>query len=329
MQRQLTNAVAEKENNLLCRMLSDIISDKEGLSLLNKKLLIQLLILKIYQPNKFNEIKGGYSNDTYHYLDENLVLRFPKACNPFHPELAIEVQNLMLAGLLNLTPLKTVAYYAKYHVLVTEFMPAYRSLSAADFKNPSKLIALAVLVKKLHYSPFKFKKNPETAISYINESSKCFQTIIPILGKKDYPLLKKLTGIKNFLAKSHDIKFPAHGDLHHFNIIETNGTLQLIDWELSSLEDPAYDISRLFCVTGFNSAQKEIFLKTYKNSCSIFLSDSDIKHLIKRIQLYESLNYFSIVIWARYAMSFFYADHRKLLQETITHFSAKDKLICY
>lgn len=329
MPKQLTKAVAEKENNLLYRMLSDIMREKEGPRLLNKNLLIQLLILKIYQPNKFNEIKGGYSNDTYHYVDENLVLRFPKAYNPLYPELAIEVQNLMLANLLNLTPLKAVAYYAKYSVLVTEFIPSYQTFSATDFKNSNRLISLAHLVKKLHYSPLKFKTNPETAISFIDESSKSFQIIKTILNKKDYLLLKKLIGIKNFLTRTNYIKFPSHGDCHHFNVIEINGNLQLIDWELSSLEDPAYDISRLFCVTGFTSEQKEIFLKAYKSSYNIILPADDIKNLIKRIQLHESLNYFSIIIWARYAMSFFHEDQQKLLKEVIENYSQKDQLIRY
>ena len=329
MQKQVTNAAIEKENNLLYQMLADIKKEQEGPLLLNKNLLIQLLILKIVQPSKFKEIKGGHSNDTYHYLDENFVLRFPKAYNPLCPELSIEIQNLILAKLLNLTPLNVVAYYTKYSLLITEFIPSYRSLAAIDFKNPAKLIALAQLVKKLHYSPFCFKKTSETAISLIDESSKSFQIIKPILDKKDYQILTKLTGIKNFLAKSNSLKFPAHGDLHHFNVIESNGNLQLMDWEFSSLEDPAYDIARLFCVTEFNSQQKEIFLKVYKSSYNIILSEYDIKNLIKRILLYETLNNFSIVIWTKYAMPFFYADKFKLLEETIVNFSSKDQLIRY
>jgi thiamine kinase-like enzyme len=326
--QQVTNTMIEKENNLLCQILADIKEEQEGPRLLNKNLLIQLLILKIVQPSQFKEIKGGHSNDTYHYLDENFVLRFPKAYNPLCPELSIEIQHLMLAKLLNLTPLKIVAYYTKYSLLVTEFISSYRPLTAIDFKNPAKLIALAQLVKKLHYSPFSFKKISATAISLIDESSKSFQIIKPILEKKDYQILAKLTGIKNFLAKSNYLKFPAHGDLHHFNVIESNGNLQLMDWELSSLEDPAYDIARLFCVTEFDSQQKEIFLKIYKNSYNITLSEYDIKNLIKRILLYETLNNFSIVIWTKYAMPFFYAEKYKL-EETIVNFSTKDKLIRY
>ncbi|MFZ0219534.1 MAG: phosphotransferase [Candidatus Aquirickettsiella sp.] len=329
MQRQLTKTVAEKENNLLCQMLADIKKEQEGPLLLNKNLLIQLLILKINQPSKFIAIKGGHSNDTYHYAEENLVLRFPKHYSPVYRHLSIEVQNLIQAQLSNLTPLKTVAYYSKYSLLVTEFLPPYQSLSIADFKNTNKLIALAHLVKKLHYSPFNFKKNPETAISFIDSSSKSFQIIKPILNKKDYAVLKKLVGIKNFLAKLKSLKFPSHGDLHHFNVIETGGDMQLIDWELSSIEDPAYDISRLFCVSAFNCEQKEVFLKIYKTAYGIILSELDIKNLIKRIQLHESLNNFSIVVWARYAMPYFCEDKRKLLQTSINDFTEKDKLIRY
>lgn len=329
MPGQFINNVLKKENNLFCRILSDLITEKEGPQLQNKQLLIQLLILKIYHPNDFKEIQGGYSNDTYHYKEENLVLRFPKAYNPFFPELSIEIQNLNQAQLHNLTPLKPIAYYAKYNLLVTEFIPDYQSLTARDFKNPAKLLTLADLVKRLHYSTFNFKQNTETANAVIDKSSQCFHTVQPILTKKDYSILKKLIGIKRFLEKAYDKKYPSHGDLHHYNIIEINGRLQLMDWELSSLEDPAYDLSRLFCVTQFNPAQKMIFLKAYKNATPLSLSEEQMKNLIKRIHLYESLNYFSIIIWSRYAMPFFYTSQQHLLKETIKHSSQQDKLIRY
>mgnify|MGYP003403052241 FL=1 len=59
----------------------------------------------------------------------------------------------------------------------------------------------------------------------------------------------------------------------------------------------------------------EIFIKNEDNltfhlqlmltlkALNVILSEADTKNLIKRIQLYQSLNYF--VIWAKYAMPFF------------------------
>lgn len=73
-----------------------------------------------------------------------------------------------------------------------------------------------------------------------------------------------------------------------------------------------------------------IFLKTYKNSDPFVLSAEEIKNLIKRIHLHESINYFSIIIWSRYAMPFFYADNeQRLLKERIQRSSQQDKLIRY
>lgn len=158
MFRTLTKAINEEEDDFIYRILSDITRETTGPQLFNKDLLIRLLILKIYQPSKFKTIEGGHSNDTYLYEDEKLVLRLPKVQNPYNPELLIEIQNLHQAQSLNLTPLKAIAYYAKYNLLVTEFLPNYQIFSPIDFQNPAKIISLAHLVKKLHYSEFDFKK---------------------------------------------------------------------------------------------------------------------------------------------------------------------------
>ena len=56
MPKQFIQVVAKKENSHFCRILSDVITEKEGPKLQNKSLLIQLLILKIYQPNQFKAV---------------------------------------------------------------------------------------------------------------------------------------------------------------------------------------------------------------------------------------------------------------------------------
>jgi len=321
MPKHLTADKAEKQ--FLVEMLTVIPKEEESSDLLNKKLLIRLLTLKINQPDQFKELVGGYSSNTYHYEKENLVFRIPKPHNPLYRHTDIEIHNLSQAKLSELTPLKIVAYYAKYSLLITQFIPSYQSYSAADFKNPDKLIALAHLVKKLHYSQFEFKKNHENPISFIDSSSKTFQNIKSILSAEDKKILEKLDAIRSYLAKFKIKKRPSHGDLHHFNLIETNGIMQLMDWELSSVEDPAHDIARFFCVTGLNAKQKEIFLQSYQSSLNILLPEPEINNLITRIQLFEPLNYFSIVVWAKYAVSFFYDDKRQLFEETIKNYTEK------
>lgn len=326
MSKQIIKTISEEQKPLdyLPQMLADIKKETSDELFLNKSLLIQLLTLIINQPDQFKPLIGGYSNDTYHYEKEYLILRFPKPNNPLYRHTSIEIHNLEQARLSGLTSLKVVAYSTKHFVLVTLFIPFCQSFSEKSFKEePKNIIELALVVKQLHYGSYDFKKNPETAISFIDASSKTYQTIKSVLNAEDYQILKKLDAIRNCLAKFKILKCPSHGDLHHFNLISIKGSMQLMDWEVSSIEDPAYDISRFFCVADFNTDQKNIFLQTYQNSCNILLLEPALTNLKTRIQLYEPLNYFSIVVWAKYAILFAYNDKRNLLDATIKNFTEK------
>lgn len=305
-------------------ILKSLENEQEGVDkfLINKKLLIRLLTTLINQPLEFSEIVGGYSKDTYHYRADNFVLCLPKPFNPLHRHHSIEVENLYHARLLALTPLTIIANYSKHQLLVTKFIPNYQTFTADDFQDPVNLIALADLVKKLHYSAADFKKNPETALSFIDSSSNSFKNISFILNAEDYQVLKKCDELRALLAKFPVVERPSHGDLHHFNIINNNNVMQLVDFELSSVEDPANDIARFFCVTGLNKEQQQIFLNAYKNSLGEILTKADMESLQQRIQLFEPLHYFSIAVWAKYAIQF-YEEKRVSLQAAITHYSEK------
>ena len=316
-------AITTEENEILSKMLSDLKKELLDHQVCNKNLLIELLTIKIHLSDQFKELIGGFSSNTYHYEKDNLVLRFPKPHNPLYRHANIEIHNLSEAKLFELTPLEIVGYYEKYSLLVTEFIPSYQTYSEKDFKKTDKLIGLTHLIKKLHYSQASFKKNPETTLCFIDSSTKTFQTIKSILSEEDYKILHKLDAIRDCLTKFNIIKRPAHGDLHHFNLIELNGKMQLMDWELSSLEDPALDISRFFCVSNLDNEQKGIFLQSYKSSLNIPLSEATMTSLATRVQLFEPLNYFSIVVWAKYAILFSYDDKRNLLEATIKNFTAK------
>lgn len=320
---------AIEEKIFLCNALSDIRKETIVEYVFNKALLIQILTLKIEQSDQFKKIVGGYSNNTYHYERKNLVLRFPKPHNLrylYAPDNSIEIHNLSQAKLLNLTPLEIAAYYTKYALLVTRFIPSYQLCSENYFKgehnNKKKLTEVAYLIKKLHYSNLKFKESNETLFPFINSSSKIFENIYSILTKEDHKILQTLDSIKSSLTQFEIIKRPSHGDLHHFNLIEINEAIQLIDWESSSVKDPAYDISRFLCSAELNSEAEDLFLQTYKSSLNIRLPDDEFTYLKTRIQLIKPLIYFSTVVWAKYTIHF-HCDKKRLFEEVIKTLTEK------
>lgn len=327
MLKAVTSTTPEKDQ-LLLDILIQLKNEKEDASekilvLYNKNLIVRLLYSKINQACQFLEITGGFSNETYHYQPENLVLRYSRIGNPFHPNQSAEVANVLQAKLFALTVLTIVGNYAKQRILVTHLIQNYQTYSMDDFKSSSKLIALANLVKTLHYSQSNFEENSESAIAIIDKLSPSFKRIKDSLNKEDYSILEKLAVLRRILKKYEIFKRPSHGDLHHFNLIEIDGLMQLIDWELSSLDDPAYDIARLFSVDNFNAEQKSFFINVYQNAFDIFLSKQKIEHLKQRIQLFEPLNHFAIVVWCKYNSQFCNSEKRELLNETITHYTRK------
>lgn len=187
------------ETKRLYEILESIREEEEQeFSVLRKKLLSQLLILKINQPNQFKALTGGFSSDTYHCTKENLVLRLPKLGNPLVRHTEIELYNISQAKSFGITPINVMAYFAKYSLLVTSFIPNYICYSTEEIKKLNQLAAAAHLIKKLHYSEIKFKRNKENAISIIDSSSKTFKVIERILIQKDYTILEKLDKIRFF-----------------------------------------------------------------------------------------------------------------------------------
>lgn len=65
-----------------------------------------------------------------------------------------------------------------------------------------------------------------------------------------------------------------HCDCHRKNIIASNEDLYYIDWELSLLADPLYDIAIHIQKMFYNEAQKELFLSNYfKKTDDVIISD--------------------------------------------------------
>lgn len=97
-----------------------------------------------------------------------------------------------------------------------------------------------------------------------------------------------------------------------------------MDWELSSIEDPALDISRFFCVANLDKGEKNFFLQAYRSSFDILLSKEMMESLKTRIQLFNPLNCFSIAVWARYVIpSFLSRDKKEVLEATIRNYTQK------
>jgi thiamine kinase-like enzyme len=155
------------------------------------------------------------AGSTTHYLDRG-----------------VETHNAAIAADLGLAP---PILFLDDRLLVTRFVSGARPLGAGDLDDPMVLLDVAALLKRLQGSDrsFAHERHP-------------FGEIDRYLGQHAHPrglaLRRAAQPIAGALERSPRTLVPAHVDASAANFLrDANGRLWLVDWEFSSMADPAWD----------------------------------------------------------------------------------------
>ena len=179
------------------------------------------------------EAIGSITNQTYR-LDVGQDAYVVRVAGPTtrYLDRAVETHNAAIAAELGLTP---PVLYLDDKLLVTRFVAGARPLSAGDLDDPARLQQVGDLLSRLQRSPrpFRHERHP-------------FGEIDRYLG--EYPharavaLRRSLQPVAVALARSPRPLVPAHVDASAANfLLGGDGRLWLVDWEFSSMADPAWD----------------------------------------------------------------------------------------
>jgi thiamine kinase-like enzyme len=146
----------------------------------------------------------------------------------------VEAHNATIAADLGLAP---PILFLDDTLLVTRFVAGSRSLTQADLDRPERLLQVAALLRRLQESarPFAGERHP-------------FGEIDRYLGQHSHPrataLRRASRPIEAALARSLRALVPAHVDAGAANfVLGADSSLFLVDWEFSSMADPAWDVA--------------------------------------------------------------------------------------
>ena len=176
---------------------------------------------------------GSITNQTYR-LDVGQDSYVVRVAGPTtrYLDRAVETHNAAIAAELGLAP---PVLYLDDNLLVTRFVTGARPLSANDLGDPSRLQQVGALLSRLRRSPrpFRHERHP-------------FGEIDRYLGQHPHPramaLRRALQPVEAALARSPRPLAPAHVDASAANfLLGGDGRLWLVDWEFSSMADPAWD----------------------------------------------------------------------------------------
>ncbi len=176
---------------------------------------------------------GSVTNQTYRITagTESYVVRVAGPTTRYLDR-DVETHNATIAAELDLAP---PILFLDDRLLVTRFVAGARPLAAADLDDPAILLKVAALLSRLQHSdrPFRFERHP-------------FGEIDRYLGQHAHAravaLRQAARPVEAALMRSPPALVPAHVDAAAANfLLGEHGKLWLVDWEFSSMADPAWD----------------------------------------------------------------------------------------
>ena len=248
--------------------------------------------LKVIFPNEQieNEVKisqmGGMSNKNikvtkgvYEY-----VLRVPGIGAEGMVVRSNEEQNSLQACKMGINP--PIRYFnSETGIKLADFVKNAETLNRATIQRPSNMKKIANIFRTLHHSHVRFGNEFNVFKEILNYE----HLLVKAEGKmyEGYePIRNKVFQLEDYLNQLGVSVKPCHNDLVAENFLKAeDGTIYLIDWEYSGMNDPMWDIAALFLESDFTDESKDYFLSHY-------FDGNEPENARKKILVYQILTQF-------------------------------------
>lgn len=207
---------------------------------------------------------GGMSNKNFrvNFEGKSYVLRIPGNGSEGMVERANEQFNADEASRLGVNP--PIRYFnAETGIKLADFVENAETLNSATIQRHDNMRRIAAIYRKVHGSHIRLKNE----FNIFSEIEK-YTSLIDKAGATMYDgweeTLQRVRVLEYRLNNlGVDLK-PCHNDALYENFIKApDGTIYLIDWEYSGMNDPMADIAALFVEAGFEEENQDYFLAKY------------------------------------------------------------------
>lgn len=234
---------------------------------------------------------GGMSNKNFKVTKGKLeyVLRVPGNGSEGMVVRSNEEQNSRQACKMGINP--PIRYFnAKTGIKLADFVKNAETLNGATIQRPSSMKKIVKIFQTLHHSHVRFGNefNVFNEIrNYERLLEECNGTMYE--GYEDHR--EKVLRLEDYLNKLGVSIKPCHNDLVAENFLKAeDGTIYLIDWEYSGMNDPMWDIAALFLENNFSEENQDYFLSHYFNG-------KEPENARKKIFVYQILMDWLWALW--------------------------------
>lgn len=253
--------------------------------------------LKVIFPNEQieNEVKisqiGGMSNKNFKVTKGvyEYVLRVPGIGAEGMVVRSNEEQNSLQACKMGINP--PIRYFnSETGIKLADFVKNAETLNRATIQRPSNMKKIANIFRTLHHSHVRFGNEFNVFKEILN-----YEYLLEKAEGKMYegyePIRKKVFQLEDYLNQLGVSVKPCHNDLVADNFLKAeDGTIYLIDWEYSGMNDPMWDIAALFLESNFTDESKDYFLSHY-------FDGNEPENARKKILVYQILMDYLWAAW--------------------------------
>ena len=209
---------------------------------------------------------GGMSNKNFrvNFEGKSYVLRIPGPGSEGMVERSNEEFNAIEGCRMGVNP--EIRYFnAKTGVKLADYVENAETLNSATIQRHDNLKKIATIYHKIHDSKVRLKNE----FNLFQEIEK-YDKLIEGVGSKMYDgwdeFKPKVMALESYINSLGVELTPCHDDAIAENFIKgMDGTIYLIDWEYSGMNDPMADFAALFIESEFPEETRNYFLSIYYN----------------------------------------------------------------
>lgn len=207
---------------------------------------------------------GGMSNKNFrvNYKGHSYVLRVPGNGSDGMVERSNEEFNALVGCRMGVNP--AIRYYdARTGIKLADYVENAETLNAATIQRHDNLRKIAEIYHRIHDARVRLKNE----FNLFQEIEK-YDGLLKKSGARMYDgwgeFKPKVMSLESRLNSIGIEMTPCHDDAVPENFIKAeDGTIYLIDWEYSGMNDPMADIAALFLESEFSEETRDFFLNKY------------------------------------------------------------------
>lgn len=207
---------------------------------------------------------GGMSNKNFKvtYEGKKYVLRVPGNGAEGMVERKNEQINSMKACDIGITP--PIRYFNPENgVKLTDYIENAETLTASSIQTQSNLQKIAKIYQRLHNSGLKLN-NEFNVFHEIKKYDKLIDKADAVMYDGWENVQPRIMALESHLRSLGTTLTACHNDGLYENFIKSEeGTVFLIDWEYSGMNDPMADFAALFLEAGFEKENENYILNIY------------------------------------------------------------------